>query len=140
MGESIARTFPQDYLGRPYQRFPLGQTVSNYEDVSAVISIADGSLTTHWMEYGGARYDIRVLAGITAAMVTTYDPYLASGQMYAMVRGLRGAAEYEQLIGRIGPGNRGMLAQTTAHMYVIFLVVLGNLLHFLTRIKKGRAP
>jgi hypothetical protein len=136
MGESIPKTFPQDYLGRPYEQFELLQHVRNYDDVAAVISITDGSLTTHWMEYGGARYGVKVLAGMTAAMVTTFDPYVASGQMYALVGGLRGAAEYEQLINRRGGGVRGMLAQSTAHLYIIALVLLGNVVYFRSRHKR----
>jgi len=136
MGESIPKTFPQDYLGRPYEQFELLQHVQNYNDVAAVISITDGSLTTHWMEYGGARYGVKVLAGMTAAMVTTFDPYVASGQMYALVGGLRGAAEYEELINRRGGGVRGMLAQTTAHLYVIALVLVGNVVYLRSRRKR----
>lgn len=136
MGESIPQTFPEDYLGTPYTDLPLVREVENYGDVAGVISIADGSLTTHWMEYGRARYNVPVVAGVTAAMVTTYDPYLASGQMDAMLSGLRGAAEYEVLIRRPGGGGRGMLAQFSAHLYVILLVILGNLSYFSSR-RKG---
>jgi len=133
MGESISATFPQDYLGRPYDSLALLHGVENYDDVAAVLSIADGSFTTHWMEYGG-RYGVPVIAGVTAAMVTTYDPYLASGQMQAMVGGLRGAAEYEKLLGRKGGGGaRGMLAQSAAHLYVILLIILGNVAYFIKR-------
>ncbi|UCE23536.1 MAG: hypothetical protein JSU74_09545 [Candidatus Zixiibacteriota bacterium] len=137
MGESIQQTYPRDYLGAPYEQFELLNTVENYNDVAAVISIADGSLTTHWIEYGQARYGVKVLGAVTAAMVTTYDPYLASGQMYAMMGGLRGAAEYEKLIERDGGGARGMLAQSSAHLYVILLVVLGNIVYFVSRKQGG---
>ncbi|MEW5993470.1 MAG: hypothetical protein AB1744_03645 [Candidatus Zixiibacteriota bacterium] len=139
MAESIPKTFPEDYLGRPIEQFACMQGIVNYDDVAAVISIADGSLTTHWMEYGQAPERITVLCGMTAAMVTTYDPYLASGQMHAMVGGLIGAAQYEQLIEKGGGGQRGMPAQTTAHLYVIALVLLGNFIYFLSR-RKGKRP
>ncbi|MEW6412857.1 MAG: hypothetical protein AB1483_10345 [Candidatus Zixiibacteriota bacterium] len=137
MGESIGTTYPLDYLGRPYGQFELTRSVKNYDDVAAVLSIADGSLTTHWIEYGQARYGVRVLGAVTAAMVTTYDPYLSSGQMYAMMGGLRGAAEYEKLLAVSGGGARGMLAQSSAHLYIILLIALGNILYFASR-KKGR--
>jgi hypothetical protein len=132
MGESIKATFPEDYLSRPYDSLALMRPLGDYSDVAGVLSIADGSFTTHWVEYGG-RYELTVLAGVTAAMVTTYDPYLASGQMQAMVSGLRGSAEYETLINRGEGGARGMLAQTSAHLYVILLVILGNVAYFLKR-------
>lgn len=133
MAESFPRTFPEDYLDNLYEDLPVLEGIENYDDVAAVLSIADGSLTTHWMEYGAAQRDLTVLAGVTAAMVTTYDPYLASGQMTAMMGGLRGAAEYEQLIGHGGSGSRGMLAQSTAHIYVIVLIVLGNVAYWRSR-------
>ena len=136
IGESIRQTFPADYLGRPVQELELLREVDNYDAVAAVLSITDGSLTTHWIEYGQARYGVKVISGMTAAMMTTFDPYLASGQMTALMGGLRGAAEYEKLIGKSGGGSRGMLAQSTAHAYVLLLIIIGNVLYFRTR--KGK--
>ncbi|MFQ5453748.1 MAG: hypothetical protein ACE5D6_06140 [Candidatus Zixiibacteriota bacterium] len=136
MGESIEAAYPEDYLGNRYDRLELMRQIKNYDDIEAVISIADGSLATHWIEYGQARYGVKVLGAVTAAMVTTYDPYLASGQMHALVGGLRGAAEYEKLIKREGGGARGMLAQSSAHVYIVFLILLGNFLYFIKRGKK----
>ena len=133
MGESVEETYPQDYLGRPYQQFELLRSVKNYDDIAAVISIADGSLTTHWMEYGHAQYGVTIVGAVTAAMVTTYDPYLSSGQMHAMMGGLRGAAEYEKLIEHEGGGARGMLAQSAAHIYIVLLIILGNISYFASR-------
>ncbi|RKX26539.1 MAG: hypothetical protein DRP45_03290 [Candidatus Zixiibacteriota bacterium] len=138
MGQSIPATFPEDYVGQPVDQLPLMTGVETYDDLAGVISVADGSLTTHWIEYGGGQYGVRVSAFGTAAMVTTYDPYLNSDQMYAMVGGLRGAAEYEKLIEIGGSGARGMLAQTCSHLYVILLIVIGNVLYFVSR-RKGRS-
>jgi hypothetical protein len=138
MGESIEQTFPEDYLGNKYGSLPMLTSVRNYDDVAGVISIADGSLTTHWIEYAGARYAVQVSAAVTAAMVTTYDPYLSAGQMHRMVGGLRGAAEYEKLLGVGGSGQRGMLAQTTSHVYVILMIIIGNAVYFLSRRRSGQ--
>ncbi len=138
MGESIPVTFPVDYLGSPYTSLPLSVDIGSYADVAGVISITDGSLTTHWIEYAGARYNLRVLGGVTAAMVTTYDPYVSSGQMHAMIGGLRGAAEYEQLIRVSGGGLRGMLAQSASHIYILLLVLLGNIIYWREQRKAGK--
>lgn len=137
MGESLPGTFPEDYLGRPYASLPVLANIEDYEDVAGVVSIADGSMTTHWVEYGRGRYGVNVVAFVAAAMVTTYDPYLASGQMTAMVGGLRGAAEYESLLGVGESGGRAMLAQTSMHLYVIALIVIGNILYFRGRKRGG---
>lgn len=137
MGESIESTFPEDFIGNTTADLPLLDKIKNYENVTCVISVADGSLTTHWIEYGRARYGIEVSAVVAAAMVTTYDPYLSSGQLRAMVGGLRGAAEYERLINRGGSGSRGMLAQSMAHVYVIALIIIGNVIYFRNR-RRGK--
>lgn len=137
MGESLEATYPRDYLDRPYSDFEMLKGVTNFDDLSGVVSIADGSLTTHWIEYGHGRYGVTVSAFVAAAMVTTYDPYINSNQLNAMVGGLRGAAEYELLIGIGGSGARGMLAQSSAHLYVILLIIIGNVLYFRNK-RKGK--
>jgi hypothetical protein len=56
-----------------------------------------------------------------------------------MVGGLRGAAEYELLIGKGGSGARSMLAQTSMHLYVLLLIVIGNVVYFRNRRTGGSA-
>lgn len=136
MGESITATFPEDYLGNKTSELALLKQIDNYRNIAGVISLADGSLTTHWMEYGRARYGVEVSAAVAAAMITTYDPYLSSGQLRAMVGGLRGAAEYEELIKIGGSGQRGMLAQSFSHLYIIALIIIGNVIYFRGRRKE----
>jgi hypothetical protein len=137
MGESIKQTFPTDYFGTLYDSLPMMAPVHDLSRLAGVISIADGSLTTHWIEYGKARFNVPVIAAVTAAMMTTYDPYLASGQLTAMVGGLSGAAQYEELIHSPGSGSRGMLAQTAGHLYVIAMILAGNILYLRSR-RRGR--
>ena len=138
MGESIRQTFPEDYTGRVWESLPMLDGIRNYGDLAGVISITDGSMVMHWVEYGNGRYGVKVAAFVAAAMMTTYDPYLGSGQMRAMVGGLRGAAEYELLIGRGGSGARSMLAQTSMHLYVLLLIIIGNVVYFKNRRAGGK--
>ncbi|PKK83817.1 MAG: hypothetical protein CVT49_06680 [candidate division Zixibacteria bacterium HGW-Zixibacteria-1] len=139
MGESIKRVFPEDYLGNAVDTLPLMNNVDKYDKIAMIVSIADGDRTVQWVEYAGARYNQAVMAGLTAAMITSYDPYLSSEQLYAVVGGLRGAAEYENLLDQRGGGTRGMLAQSAAHLYIIVLVVIGNVVYFRGRRKRGGA-
>jgi len=138
MGESISHAFPFDYLGNEVDTLPLMKHVDNYDNIEMVVSLADGDRTTQWIEYAGARYNQAIIGGITAAMITSYDPYLSSGQLYATVGGLVGAAEYEKLFGQRAAGNRGVLAQTSAHIYVIAMIVIGNILYFSRRRRRDR--
>ncbi len=135
IGESFATTFSSDYLGTPFDQIPVLAGIKNYDDVAGVISIADGNMPTYWIEYGWARFHFTVCSAMTAAMMTTYDPYLASGQLHALVGGLRGAAEYEKLVGIGGGGGRGMLAQAASHWYIMALIVAGNVMYYFGRRK-----
>ena len=111
--------------------------IDSYADIEMVVSIADGDRTVYWVEYAGARYNQEVMAGLTAAMITSYDPYLSSEQLYAVVGGLRGAAEYENMLDYRGGGSRGMLAQSAAHLYIVVLVIIGNVIYFRNR-RRGK--
>lgn len=137
LGESIHTVFQSDYLGTSLDNLPVLDSVDTYDDIAAVLSIADGNMPTHWMEYAGARFGVRVVSAMTAAMITTFDPYVASGQLTGLVGGLRGAAEYEDLLKVGSGGRRGMLAQAWSHLYVLLLIAIGNVLYF--RQKRGRA-
>ena len=133
MGESIYDVFPRDYLGNMTDTIPIMIGIENYDNIEMVISITDGDRAVQWIEYAGPRYNQKIMAGLTAAMITSYDPYLASGQLFSVVGGLKGAAEYENLYGESGKGNRGMPAQTAAHLYLIILIIIGNIIYFRSR-------
>ena len=64
-------------------------------------------------------------------------PQMPWGQLFGLLPGIKGAAEYETLIGVPGLGTRGMPAQEWAHLLVIGFIVLGNLGYFFTRRRRG---
>jgi hypothetical protein len=126
MGESVNEVFGADYNGDPLTNLPLAQRVQNYDDIALVVSIADGSMPTYWVEYAANRYGEKIIAALSAVMVTSYTPYMESGQLAGILTGLKGAAEYEQLLGAPKAGTRGMAAQSAAHMLIAALVLWGN--------------
>jgi hypothetical protein len=138
MGESIKEVFPRDYLGNQIDSIPIMNGIKNYGQIEMVISISDGDRATQWIEYAGPKYGQKIMAGLTAAMITSYDPYLSSEQLFSVVGGLRGAAEYENLSGEYGKGNRGMPAQTVSHLYLIALIIAGNIVYFRIRGRQRR--
>ena len=76
--------------------------------------------------------------GTTAVMAPDAYPYLQSKQIEGLVGGLKGAAEYETLIGYPGLGTRGMPAQEWAHVLVIFFIIIGNLGYYFGRRRRRR--
>lgn len=136
MGQDFSKVFPRDYRGSELPSLPLTQKIKNYEEISMIISVADGDLPQYWVDYAQTRYKKQVLAAVTAVMATTYYPYLASGQFSGLVGGLKGAAEYEILLGTPGLGSKGMEAQSLGHLMIIVLIMIGNL-SFLKKRKKS---
>lgn len=135
LGEDLHRVFPEDYKGISTSKLNLTKEIKNYEDISLVVSLADGDLPTYWINYAEARYNQKIAIAVTAVMATTYYPYLSSKQITGLVGGLKGAAEYEILINKPGMGSKGMDAQSVAHVVILLLVVLGNVSYFLGRRK-----
>jgi hypothetical protein len=58
---------------------------------------------------------------------------LRSGQINGLIGGLRGAAEYEGLVGQKGRAIAGMDAQSATHLAIIMLVLTCNLFYFSLR-------
>jgi hypothetical protein len=138
MGENIDRVFPLDYYGEDIRSYPIMKGITNYNDIAAVISIGDGDIPVHWINYAAARYKAKIIPAVTAVMATTIYPFLQSGQVVGLVAGLRGAAEYEKLIGKPGKAVNGMDAQSTAHLLIVGLIVAGNIILIMERRRNGR--
>ncbi len=136
MGTSFQKVFPKDDRGIPIEKLPLMRNVRNYGDIKLVISITDDDTPVYWINYANARFKVKVVAGLTAVMATTFFPFIDSGQMVGMVAGLKGAAEYEKLINKPGKAGRGMDAQSIAHLVMIGFILIGNIAYFMNR--KGR--
>ncbi|MFH1144705.1 MAG: hypothetical protein V1774_09205 [Candidatus Eisenbacteria bacterium] len=137
MGESIARTFPTDHYRTPTVELPLVQATANYADIALIVSISGSALAEYWVIFAGGTYGRKVIAGNTAIQAVLIYPYFQTGQLSGFLGGLKGAAEYEKLIGREGAGVRGMDAQSMAHLLIVCFIVLGNVGYFLQRRKGG---
>jgi len=133
MGESIRRTYPTDHYRTPSDQIPLLRTVDSYEDVDLLVTIAASALAEYWVIWAGGKYHERVIAGNTAIQAVLIYPYFQAGQLSGFLGGLKGAAEYERLIGKEGAGVRGMDAQSMAHLLIVCLIGLGNIGFLLAR-------
>ncbi len=132
LGENIRTTFEQDLEGRPTEGMKALEGVGSLKDLDLLIDIAAGSTVEPWIIYGGDKYKVPVAAGCTGVMGPDMYPFVHSGQLMGLIGGLRGVADYETLMGEPAAGVRGMPAQSVAHAVIILLVILGNVLYFLT--------
>mgnify|MGYP001601542363 FL=1 len=74
-------------------------------------------------------------AGCTGVMATDYYPYLQSGQLLGLVGGLGASSQYEALINQRGTATESMKPQTVVHSLIIMLIIIGNVVYFLSRKK-----
>ena len=145
IGESIQETFRNDYFGNRLDTLPLTMNVDNYEKIGIVVDLSGGSVPAAWINYAYQRYGCRIGCGTTAVSAVQYYPYLQTGQFVGMLGGLKGAAEYEELLVRNGipTGRRtatiGMDAQSVVHLLILFLILLGNIGYFYVRRRERRA-
>uniref|UniRef100_A0A7V3ZVF6 Uncharacterized protein n=1 Tax=candidate division WOR-3 bacterium TaxID=2052148 RepID=A0A7V3ZVF6_UNCW3 len=136
MGESITKVFPVDYYGNRTDTLPLLKEIKNYRDVGIVVSISGSAIPMWYVTYAQTTFGVKVGAGFTAVSAADYYPYLNSGQLTGLLAGMRGGAEYEELVeenfkikGR-RKATEAMSAQTTAHLTIILLIILGNFIYF----------
>lgn len=133
IGEDISMVFPTDQYGTPLSSFPMMNGITNYRDIGLVIGLSSTAMPQYWAQYAHDRYGAAVAVGGTAVEAVRMYPYYDSGQIVGFLGGLKGAAEYEALISSPGSGIRGMDAQTIAHLFIVFMVIIGNMGYFFQR-------
>jgi hypothetical protein len=136
IGESLPQEYPTDYFGSNTATMPVLFGITNYDQIATVISITDGGMPTYWVDYAVTRYHARLQTVLTATMATSFYPYLSSGQIRGLIAGLKGAAEYELLLGESGGGGRGLLAQSVSQIAILAIIIAGNVVGYLGRRRK----
>ncbi len=133
IGESPRRILPADHYGNPYDSLPMMANIRNYDDIGLVVSLAGSGIALSWVVYAHNQYRANVAAGVTAVMAPDNFPYLQTGQLVGQLGGMKGAAEYEQLVQdhgycqQKGLANKAMNAISSTHILIMVLIILGNL-------------
>lgn len=138
MGRSIHGIFPTDYRGTRLEEIPLMQRVPNYDSVNFVLIVADNAMVDYWVALVNARYGLPMVAGVTAVMAPKMLSYVQARQLSGLLGGMKGAAEYETLIGRVDKASAGMDAQSLIHLLIILFIVLGNTGFVAKRLQRKR--
>ncbi len=133
MGQDFRLPFPVDYYGQKTDELPMMQGVHNYREIACVIDIGAGNITDAWISYGQGRFGFPMALGTTGVMAPIYYPYLNSGQLFGIMGGLLGAAQYEQLCDNPGLAADGMGIQLWAHIVIILFIIIGNIGYFMSR-------
>lgn len=138
MGQNLYSAFPSDYGGKPTKDLPILKGVRSLKDIAYLVSLGAGRPgVEEWYVFGKDKYKFEMGGGCTGVMAPGLYPLLRSGQINGLIGGLRGAAEYESLIGRKGKAVAGMDAQSATHVAIIVLVIMCNAFYFSLRRRQG---
>jgi hypothetical protein len=137
-----------DIEGRPVGGFPIMDRLHTIKDIDLVIEISAGELET--LDWLGAiqtrRPELAVALATMSIVATKMLPYFKVGQLVGLLDGSRGADEYNELLGerlfpdeaRFDPSrNRRKNALSTGRMFVIAMILLGNVLFWLRGRRRG---
>jgi hypothetical protein len=137
MGQNYRLSFPNDYYNTPLDSIPMMKNVINYDNVDGIILITGTSGVDFWISYANGRYNAPLAVGLTGVMAADYYPYLKSGQIFGLMGGMLGAAEYEKLVHRPGRAMEAMRVQVWTHMIIILFILIGNTGYLISRRKGG---
>ncbi|MBN1423655.1 hypothetical protein JXA88_03775 [Candidatus Fermentibacteria bacterium] len=125
--------FPRDHRGNSLSDLPLSSSLSGYADYQLVAVIASGTTAQDWVIYGTGRFHAPIIVGLGGGIGPTFQSFIDARTITGLIAGLRGAAEYEQLAGRPAEALRALSAQSTAHVLLVLLIVVGNASFFAAR-------
>lgn len=142
MGESITNVYRVDYYGNRTDTLPLMSEIKNYNDIGLLVSLSGADAPKWWVAYAQSRFGLPVGAGITAVSASEFYPYLQTGQFSGMLVGMKGGAEYEEMVERTlniksrRKASEALLSLTYAHLVMIIFIAIGNLGYFIKRRSK----
>lgn len=126
-------------------RVPLLNGVNSLRDFRLIINSSAGfpgakeyvqQVVARYNQEGEGGRRMRFAASTTAVSVTDLTPYYPN-QIFGLAGGMRGSAEYEQLLGYADTGIAGLNVLTFGQLLVIAAIVLGNIIYFVER-RRGR--
>ncbi|QDT96558.1 hypothetical protein [Gimesia aquarii] len=144
--EDLKKSYDTDVQGTNLNDIPLTKNLKNIQQVDLLCNVSAGYPgSKEWVLYGSAPFDIPTVIGCTGVQAPIMLPYIPQ-QLTGMLAAIKGAAEYEQAIINAYPelndnlaakeGLKRMGPQLVAHVLLICLIALGNVIYFWER-KQG---
>ncbi|MFH1312041.1 MAG: hypothetical protein ABIJ00_02335 [Candidatus Eisenbacteria bacterium] len=138
VAEDMRTAFPEDFAGTAWDSIPMLEGIRNLTDLEMIVCVSAGYPgIKEWIQQVSTRYDITTGGGVTAVTGPEMYPYIQSGQLVGLLAGMKGAAEYEQLVGKPGLGLSGMVAQSYVHLMVVVFIIFANIIYFVEKRRAG---
>lgn len=128
-----------DHYGNDLNTLPLMKEVQTLKDVDALFIFVTGTPgERQYIAHVTSPHNKPLIVSTLAVSVPELMPLVQSGQVHAAVLGMKGAAEYELLVGHPGSATAGMDAQSFSHALIIVFIILGNVGYLLTQKKEKK--
>ncbi len=137
--------YTTDARGTNIDQIPMCRGIENVQQMDLVVNVS-GSYpgTKEWVQYAATPYpkEIKMVAGCTGVQAPLLYPYIPE-QLRGLLGAIKGAAEYEALVvnnyvkkegketdQKYLEGVRRMGPQLVAHLLMIGLIIVGNIVFF----------
>lgn len=130
--EDIKATYTFDYQGTPLDELPLLDNINNHEDFAYVFFASrGGEHLGHTMRIYSETLGVTLIG--TRQMAEVPVNFIDAGLLQGYIRGLRGGAEYELLLGIPGRACSSMDATSLFFSWLMIAVIIGNVGFFLRK-------
>ncbi|MBW2368542.1 MAG: hypothetical protein JRH15_11730 [Deltaproteobacteria bacterium] len=140
----LRELYTTDHQGTNIDDIPMLANIHSAQDFDLIVDISTTSSVSWWALYAATPYPetIRLIAGCTGVVAPEVYPYIPA-QCKGLLAAIKGAAEYEQLVmskyggesprGVFSEARRRMAPQLVAHILIILLVILANIIFFVEK-------
>ena len=142
LATDLRQLYTTDDRGTGIDAIAMCRDITSLKDFAMIINLSAGTPgTKEWVQYAATPLGIPIVAGCTGVQAPLLYPYVPQ-QLPGLLAAIKGAAEYEKLvldkyggenIARYQEGLRRMGPQLVAHLLMIVLIVVGNIVYFAER-------
>lgn len=123
----IKETYKKDSIkGKPLDELPVMNGIRNAKDISVIAEVSASGNYVSWLGLVVGSTDAAFCYAPTSVMAPELYTYIDSGQMKGMLFGIKGAAEYERLLGIKGFTTRAITPVSLSLVLLFVLIALGN--------------
>lgn len=145
----LKKLYSNDVGGQNLNDIPMTKNLKNIQSMDLIINVSAGTPgTKEWVQYAATQYDKPMVAGTTGVGAPVLYPYYPN-QLQGLLGAIKGAAEYEKAVIVGYPqykenkdaqeGLRRMGPQLVAHLLMVGLIILGNVIFFVEK-SRGVTP
>jgi len=155
LANDIRKSKTRDDRGQSLDSLPMMRDVRGLKELDLLINVSAGYPgAKEWVQYAGVSTGLPIAVGSVGVQVPMLLPYIPK-QMIGLVGALRGAVEYETALADQYPavfrpeaagaiplaniGQRRMGPQLWAHLLIVTLILIGNVLFLTGRYSKRTA-